>query len=143
MRKIIGLSSHHNGIAMDLVAYILGARVIEKHFTLDRAMKGSDHSFSLEPQGMNKLIRDLKRAKDSLGVKDKIIFDNELASLKKMQKKIVARTDLSKGHVIINDLDFKSPGEGIEPYKYKELIGKRLNKNIKREEAFNFEFLDY
>ena len=48
--NLIGLSSHHNGIAMDLVAYILGARIIEKHFTLDRAMKGSDHSFSLEPK---------------------------------------------------------------------------------------------
>ena len=141
--NLIGLSSHHNGIAMDLVAYILGARIIEKHFTLDRAMKGSDHSFSLEPQGMNKLIRDLKRGQESLGVKDKIIFDKELSSLKKMQKKIVAKSDLSKGHIIgIEDLDYKSPGDGIEPYKFTEIVGKQLNKNIKKEEAFKFEFLD-
>jgi N-acetylneuraminate synthase/sialic acid synthase len=61
--SVIGLSSHDNGIAMPLAAYMLGARVVEKHFTLDRAMRGSDHSFSLEPQGLQKLVRDLRRAR--------------------------------------------------------------------------------
>ena len=58
---VIGLSDHQNGIAMALVAYMLGARVIEKHFTLNHAWKGTDHAFSLEPEGMRRLVRDLQR----------------------------------------------------------------------------------
>ena len=58
---VIGLSDHQSGIAMTLVAYMLGARVIEKHFTLDHAWKGSDHAFSLMPEGMRRLVRDLHR----------------------------------------------------------------------------------
>ena len=58
---VIGYSGHDNGIAMPLAAYMLGARIIEKHFTLNRAMKGTDHRFSLEPVGMKKMIRDLQR----------------------------------------------------------------------------------
>ena len=139
----IGLSSHHNGIAMDLAAYVLGARVIEKHFTLDRSMKGSDHSFSLEPQGMTKLVRDLKRVNEALGVKDKIIFKGELESLVKMKKKIVASKDLKKGVIIkLDDLGFKSPGDGIEPYRFEEIIGKKLNKNIYQDDPINFDILD-
>ena len=56
----IGLSDHENGIDAGVVAYMLGARVFEKHFTLNRANKGTDHSFSLEPQGLEKFIRNLK-----------------------------------------------------------------------------------
>ena len=57
---VVGLSSHDNGIAMAVAAYVLGARIVEKHFTLNRAMKGTDHAFSLEPQGLRKLVRDLR-----------------------------------------------------------------------------------
>ena len=64
---VVGLSDHQNGIAMGVAAYVLGARVIEKHFTLNRAWKGSDHAFSLEPVGMRKLVRDLQRARVALG----------------------------------------------------------------------------
>lgn len=57
----IGFSSHDSGIAMAVAAYVLGARVVEKHFTLNRAMKGTDHAFSLEPVGLKKMVRDLQR----------------------------------------------------------------------------------
>ena len=61
---VVGLSSHDNGIAMAVAAYVLGARIIEKHFTLNRALKGTDHRFSLEPQGLRKMVRDLRRTRD-------------------------------------------------------------------------------
>src|SRR5919201_3944951 len=64
---VIGFSDHHNGIAMSLVAYMLGARVLEKHFTLNHAWKGTDHPMSLMPEGMRKLVRDLRRAPVALG----------------------------------------------------------------------------
>ena len=58
---VIGLSDHHNGIAMAPVAYMLGARVFEKHFTLNHAWKGTDHAYSLMPDGMRRFVRDLQR----------------------------------------------------------------------------------
>src|SRR3954447_23765734 len=64
---VVGLSDHQNGISMALVAYMLGARVIEKHFTLDHALKGTDHAFSLMPDGMRRLVRDLYRIPGALG----------------------------------------------------------------------------
>ena len=82
----VGYSGHDSGIAMALVAYVLGARVIEKHFTLNRAMKGTDHSFSLEPQGMSKLSRDLHRTSLALGDGVKRKYDSEELPLKKMGK---------------------------------------------------------
>ncbi len=60
---VVGLSSHDNGIAMAVAGYVLGARIVEKHFTLNRTMSGTDHRFSLEPQGLRKLVRDLDRAR--------------------------------------------------------------------------------
>ena len=64
---VVGLSDHQDGIAMSLVAYMLGARVMEKHFTLSHTLKGTDHAFSLMPEGMRKLVRDLRRVPAALG----------------------------------------------------------------------------
>ena len=75
--KAIGFSGHHNGIAADPVAYVLGAEYIERHFTLDRTMKGTDHPASLEPQGLQKLIRDLNNVKAALIERDGSIIDAE------------------------------------------------------------------
>lgn len=73
----IGFSGHHNGIAVDLCAYTLGATHFERHFTLDRTWKGTDHAASLEPQGLKKLIRDLNAARASLTPREKGILDVE------------------------------------------------------------------
>lgn len=83
---VIGWSGHDSGIAMALVAYALGARIIEKHVTLNRAMKGTDHAFSLEPAGVRKLVRDLQRAHVALGDGVKRIYDSERAPLAKMRR---------------------------------------------------------
>ena len=64
--KEIGFSGHHNGIALDVAAYLLGARIIERHFTLDRTWKGTDHAASVEPQGLRKLVRDLDAIRTAL-----------------------------------------------------------------------------
>src|SRR4051795_2629287 len=86
---VIGLSDHQNGIAMAVVAYMLGARVIEKHFTLDHAAKGTDHAFSLMPEGMRKLVRDLRRVPDALGSPVKRPLAVEEPALQKMGKQLV------------------------------------------------------
>lgn len=84
---VVGWSGHDSGIAMALVAYTLGARIIEKHFTLNRAMKGTDHAFSLEPAGMAKMCRDLKRAHEALGDGVKRYYESERAPIAKMRRR--------------------------------------------------------
>lgn len=140
---VIGLSSHDNGIAMDLVAYILGARVIEKHFTLNRALKGTDHAFSLEPTGMKKMVRDINRARVALGDGNKKIFPREVSAGTKMGKSLMAAKNLGKGHIIsVEDVVIKSPGEGIPPYELEKLIGKKVIIPMCEEDLFNFDFLE-
>ena len=140
--SVIGLSSHDNGIAMPLAAYMLGARVVEKHFTLDRAMRGSDHSFSLEPQGLQKLVRDLRRARVALGDGQKRVHPSEKQSLVKMAKKLVAAEDLPEGHVLgAGNIAVKSPGDGVPPSEFDRFVGARLNCAVGRDEPLSFEML--
>ena len=123
--NVIGYSGHENGIAIPVVAYALGARIIEKHFTLNRTLKGTDHAFSLEPQGMSKMVRDLNRASLALGDGVKKVYETEFAPLRKMGKMIIANKNLSEGHVITeSDLEFRSPADGLSPDLYKEIIGR-------------------
>lgn len=136
---VIGLSDHYNGIALDVAALLLGARIIEKHFTLNRAMKGSDHAFSLEPIGLRKMIRDLRRTAVALGDGVKKCYQEELVTLHKMSKKIVAGKNLPSGHVIsAEDLVFKSPGDGLAPYNIDKFLGKKLKIPLKKDQAFKF-----
>lgn len=84
---VIGWSGHDNGIAMAVAAYTLGARIIEKHFCLNRADKGTDQAFSLEPAGMSKICRDLRRAHLALGDGVKRYYESELAPIAKMRRR--------------------------------------------------------
>jgi sialic acid synthase len=83
----IGFSGHHLGIAIDIAAYTLGSRWIERHFTKDRTWKGTDHSASLEPQGMSKLVRDLNSTYAALNFKKEEILDIEKVQREKLKNK--------------------------------------------------------
>jgi N-acetylneuraminate synthase/sialic acid synthase len=134
---VIGLSAHDNGIAMAVAAYVLGGRIIEKHFTLNRAMKGTDHAFSLEPLGLQKMVRDLRRTRVALGSEQKRIYESEHPALTKMGKKLVASRDLPLGHRLRpEDIAIKSPGGGVQPYELDRLIGQRLTKLMRKDQAF-------
>ena len=140
---VVGFSSHDNGIAMAVAAYVLGARIVEKHFTLNRAQKGTDHVFSLEPQGLRKMVRDLKRARLALGDGTKTTHPSEVAPLTKMSKKIVAARDLPAGHVLgEGDLALKSPGDGIPPYELERVLGSTLRRPLLEDESVTFELLE-
>jgi sialic acid synthase len=139
-RAVIGLSDHDNGIAMALAAYVLGARVIEKHFTLNRAWKGTDHAFSLEPEGMRKLVRDVHRAGIAMGDGVKRIYEKEKPARVKMGKKIVAARDLPEGHVLeAGDIAYKSPGDGLPPYQDEKLFGARLTRAVSEDESLTLD----
>ena len=83
--KRIGFSGHHLGIAVDITAYTLGASVIERHYTLDRTWKGTDHAASLEPEGVRKLKRDLMATYEALHYKEKEILDVEAVQREKLK----------------------------------------------------------
>lgn len=141
---VIGLSDHQDGISMSLVAYMLGARVIEKHFTLSHSWKGTDHAFSLMPEGMRKLVRDLRRAPVALGDGIKRRHESEERPLEKMGKKLVAARDLPAGHVLApGDLVAKSPADGgLLPYELDRLLGRRLLAPLAFEQDVTFELVE-
>ncbi len=138
---VVGLSDHQNGIAMALVAYMLGARVIEKHFTLNHAWKGSDHAYSLMPDGMRRLVRDLNRIPEALGDGVKRPLASEERPLEKMGKKLVAARELPAGHLLASgDLAAKSPADGgLPPYELDRLLGRRLLRALAFEENIALE----
>lgn len=140
---VIGLSDHQNGIALAPVAYALGARVIEKHFTLNRAWKGTDHAFSLEPVGLTKLVRDLQRTRVGLGDGIKRPYENELKPMLKMAKKLVAAKDLPAGHVLrAQDIALKSPNDGLSPQFFDQLVGAKLLGALKEDDNLTLESVE-
>ena len=139
---VIGFSSHDNGIAMPVAAYMLGARIVEKHFTLNRAMKGTDHAFSLEPVGLRKMVRDLERTHKAMGNGVKKVYDSEKAPIIKMGKSLVIARDLPAGHVLgREDIVMKSPGGGIPPFELDKVLGHATLKPLHADDFLSFEVL--
>ena len=139
---VIGFSSHDNGIVMPVAAYMLGARIVEKHFTLNRAMKGTDHAFSLEPVGLRKMVRDLDRIFKAMGDGEKKIYESEKAPISKMGKSLVVARDLPSGHVLTAaDIVMKSPGGGIPPYELNNVLGRVTLRPLMADDFLTFEVL--
>jgi N-acetylneuraminate synthase/sialic acid synthase len=139
---VIGLSDHYNGIAMAVAAYVLGARVIEKHFTLNHTWKGTDHALSLEPIGMQKMVRDLRRARVALGDGTKRVYPSETRAIMKMGKSLVAAARLPAGHRLSReDIAIKSPGGGVPPFELDRMLGKLLRRAVDEDESLAFEDL--
>jgi N-acetylneuraminate synthase/sialic acid synthase len=141
---VIGLSDHQNGIVMAVVAYLIGARAIEKHFTLDHTWKGTDHAFSLQPDGLRKLVRDLRRVPLALGSADKERLDIERKPLLKMGKKLVAAHPLAAGTTLgAGDIAIRSPGDGgLPPYELDKLIGRVLLRSLDTDDDLSFDLVD-
>lgn len=132
---IIGYSGHDNGILAPSIAYMLGAIIIEKHFTLNRSWKGTDQKFSLEPIGLKKMVRDLGRIDIALGDGIKQLQESEIKARVLMGKSIFANKPLSAGKILTeDDICLKSPGDGLPPYKLPKIIGKRVKRDLKEED---------
>ncbi len=131
---IIGYSGHDNGILAPVIAYLLGASVIEKHFTINHAWKGTDHKFSLEPEGLRKQVRDLRRVDICLGDGSKQLLEVERAAKDKMGKSLYAASDLPGGRIIEKeDICIKSPGGGLPPNLLHTVLGRKIKRPIGRE----------
>ena len=128
---------------MALAGYMLGARVVEKHFTLNHTWKGTDHAFSLEPIGLQKMVRDLRRASVAMGDGVKRVYDSEVTPMVKMGKQLVAARNLPVGHAIRReDIAIKSPGGGLQPYEIDKVIGRTIRTALNADDAIIFEALN-
>jgi N-acetylneuraminate synthase/sialic acid synthase len=121
----------------------MGAGIVEKHFTLNRAAKGTDHAFSLTPEGLHRMVRDLRRTRQAMGDGVKRCYESEKGPLYKMQKKLVAAHDLPAGHVVTDaDIAIKSPNDGLPPFEYDNVLGMRLTAPLKTDGNFSYEILE-
>jgi N-acetylneuraminate synthase/sialic acid synthase len=137
---IIGYSGHDNGVLAPVIAYMLGATVIEKHFTLGHALKGTDHAFSLNPEGLRKQVRDLRRVDLVMGDGQRILYDFEKEARAKMGKGIYAAKALTAGTVVTMDkVCFKTPANGTSPYMINKMIGKKLMIDLEEEAPITLE----
>lgn len=128
---VIGYSGHEKGIAIPPAAVALGATIIERHFTLDRTMKGGDHAASLEPGGFAKMVRDIHHVAESMGSFTKEVQESERPVFKKLAKSIVSAVDIPQGTTITSEmLTTKGPGSGISPTKMELVIGKTTTRDI-------------
>ncbi len=129
---LVGYSSHDSGVAIPAASVALGACVIEKHFTLDRAMIGPDHSASVEPRGLELICKYSKAVHQSLGDGVKRIHDSEAPQRIKYGVSVVSAREIPHGKIIEHgDITVKCPGGGISPVEFDTLFGRVSTKEIK------------
>lgn len=138
IHPIIGYSGHERGIYTSLAAVSLGAKIVERHFTLDRKMEGPDHSASLEFNDFKNLIIGIREIEKSLGSgKERIISQGEMINKENLSKSLVASRFIKKDTIITNeDIKVLSPGQGLSPQKKSILIGKQIKRDIDFEDFF-------
>jgi sialic acid synthase len=136
----IGSSDHFNGTLSGPIAYLKGARVFEKHVTLNRAWKGTDHSFALEPEGFRKFVRDIKRVSKMLAPKPEGEVGKEKVFVK-LGKSIIAYQDLKIGDILsLDNLSGRIFNEQYIPVRESNrILGKTLNREIKKGEPIFYE----
>lgn len=133
----VGYSGHDNGIAISLAAVAMGARLLERHLTLDRTMRGPDHKASLEPAQFAEQVRAVREVELSLGVAHRWITRGETLNRRVLGKSLVAAVDIPANTPIARDmLTSKSPGLGLSPQFLDKLVGRKLARTVARDETF-------
>jgi len=127
----VGYSDHTQSYTACIVAVALGAKVIEKHFTLDRNLDGPDHSSSETPESFKQLVKIIREAEKTIGNGIKEPVNIEIQNAKGIRRSIVAAKKFCKGEVITKDsIEFKRPANGISPKFENQLIGRKLRKDV-------------
>lgn len=137
-KNIVGYSGHERGFHIPLVAIGLGAKVIEKHITLDRNMEGNDHKVSLLPHEFSSLVSQIREVEESLGFSSpRFITQGEIMNRVNLSKSIVSASDIKKGEKITRDkTEIKSPGRGLQPNKLELLLNRTSLRDIKKGDFF-------
>lgn len=138
----VGYSDHSIGIEISIAAVTMGAKVIEKHFTLNRNMEGPDHKLSLEPDELETMVRTIRTVEKAIGDGLKKPTEGEIGNRNVVRKSLVASKDIRSGKVISSkDIVTKRPGDGISP-EFKDLvIGMRARRKISADSVLKWEYL--
>ena len=132
----IGYSDHTTGWMMSVAAVAKGARVIEKHFTLDRTLPGPDHLASLEPHELKEMVEAIRQVEKGLGDGKKQPVSSELGNMKVARKSLVALTSIREGECFTEDnLTVKRPGGGISPFYYWDYLKRRAERDYSEDEV--------
>lgn len=135
----VGYSGHERGINVTLAAISMGVSVVERHFTVDRNMEGPDHAASLEPDEFKKLVDGIREVELAIGqaTSVRILSQGEMINRENLSKSLVSSRPLKAGIIISpEDVAVKSPGQGISPQCFHDLIGKKLNRDMGEEDFF-------
>jgi sialic acid synthase len=131
----IGYSDHTIGISTPVAAVAMGAKIIEKHITIDRRMKGTDQAGSLGPDGVYRMVRDIRLLDRSMGVEDIFISEGVSGARAKLERSIATKRLLKAGELIQeDDLHLLSPGDGVKWADRSQLIGRRVKEDIAQDE---------
>jgi N,N'-diacetyllegionaminate synthase len=138
----VGYSDHSPGIEISIAATALGAEVIEKHFTLDRALPGPDHAASLEPGELKEMVRAIRNVEAALGSGIKAPAACELPNISVARKSVVAAKPLKAGHKLLEqDLEVKRPGNGIGSKFISALLGRTLRADVEKDGIIRWDHL--
>ena len=130
----IGFSDHSTGITSAVVAVTLGAKVIEKHITLDKTYPGPDHPFASEPDEMKQMVQAVRETESVLGNNRRILSTDEDNARKMIRRSIVLKADIKKGDKITLDkIKFARPGTGIPTNEFKFLDGRSVKQDLSAE----------
>ena len=139
---IVGYSGHELGISTTVATIPLGAKIIERHITLDHTMRGPDHAASLEPEEFKQLVEDIRRVEEALGTEKRIITSGEYINRKNLGKSLVAAGAIAKGQKITRALvTAKSPAKGIPAHHLYDIIGKKASRDMREDDYFTEEDL--
>ena len=128
---LIGYSDHTIGIATPVAAVAMGAKMIEKHITLDRKMKGTDQVGSLAIDGIERMVRDIRNLEISMGEEELFICDDVKSAKEKLERSIATIKPLKAGHIITeNDIHLLSPGSGLKWTEREVILGKRIMSDL-------------
>jgi len=135
---LVGYSGHERGISVPVAAVTLGARVVEKHFTVDKGMEGNDHKVSLLPHEFKEMVRQIREVEESMGdAGERKISQGEMMNREVLAKSLVVNRRLRQGEVITREMiDIKSPGQGLQPLYIEELIGKKAKRDMEEGDFF-------
>jgi len=137
----VGYSDHTLGIEVSIAAVALGARIIEKHFTLDKNLPGPDHKASLEPDELKMMIKAIRNTEIAMGDGIKRPNKSEVEIMKVVRKTLVAARNIRKGEIIEEtDITIKRAGTGIPPKFMDIIVGMKINKDIEKDTPFDWSF---
>lgn len=136
--SLVGYSGHERGIAIPIAAVACGAKVIEKHLTLDKSLEGNDHKVSLLPHELNTMVEQIRQVEEAMGLGGpREITQGEMMNREVLAKSLIINRELEIGETItLEMIDVKSPGQGLQPNRIQDLIGKKAIRNFQPGDMF-------